>query len=117
MSHLKSILTDLGYNLVDYGKYYRSNALYRNGDNKTALQIYKRSGYWIDFVTQESGNLNKLVALTLGYKGSNNEKDIALFMKDKNINIEQSIEVPSPQIPSISMPKTYTRDILKKLFY
>ena len=51
---VESILVDLGYSLDDRGEYWQTNALYRGGDNKTALQIYKDSGVWKDYV-QETG--------------------------------------------------------------
>lgn len=47
---LKSILEELGYTLVDRGQYWHSQAVFRQGDNKTALQIWKNSGVWRDFV-------------------------------------------------------------------
>ena len=53
---IESILLDLGYTLEDRGDYWQSNALYRGGDNKTALQIYKDTGVWKDYV-QETGFL------------------------------------------------------------
>ena len=53
---VESILVDLGYSLDDRGEYWQTNALYRGGDNKTALQIYKDSGVWKDYV-QETGFL------------------------------------------------------------
>lgn len=47
---IHDILTDLGYNLSDKGKYWQCNAIYRDGDNRTALQIWKDTGIWKDFV-------------------------------------------------------------------
>jgi hypothetical protein len=53
---IESILTDLGYTLDDRGDYWQTNAIYRGGDNRTAVQIYKDTGVWKDYV-QESGFL------------------------------------------------------------
>lgn len=50
MTDYKSILTDLGYNLLDRGSYWQCAAVFRNGDNQTALKIYKDTGVWQDFV-------------------------------------------------------------------
>lgn len=47
---IKEILEELGYKLYDKGSYWQSAALYRNGDNQTALQIYKDTGAWKDYV-------------------------------------------------------------------
>ena len=46
----KEVLENLGYTLTDHGSYWRTNALYRSGDNITALQIYEDSGVWKDYV-------------------------------------------------------------------
>lgn len=46
----QEILQKLGYKLIDGGDHWRSNAAYRDGDNPTALIIYKESGVWKDFV-------------------------------------------------------------------
>lgn len=56
ISNIEDILLSLGYSLVDGGEYWRTNALYRGGDNSTALQIYKDSGVWKDYV-EETGFL------------------------------------------------------------
>ncbi len=53
---IESILIDLGYELDDRGDYWQTNAVYRGGDNRTALQIYKDTGVWKDYV-QETGFL------------------------------------------------------------
>ena len=47
---IKYILTELGYKLTDFGNHWRTSALYRGGQNPTAIQIYKDSGVWIDYV-------------------------------------------------------------------
>ena len=47
---IRESLQELGYNLADRGAYWQTNAVYRGGDNKTALQIYKDSGTWKDYV-------------------------------------------------------------------
>ena len=46
----QEILESLGYKLIDCGDHWRTQALYRNGDNSTALKIYKNTGVWMDFV-------------------------------------------------------------------
>jgi hypothetical protein len=46
----KEVLENLGYRLKDHGSYWRTNAVYRSGDNTTALQIYKDTGVWKDYV-------------------------------------------------------------------
>jgi len=51
---IEEILTDLGYELNDRGSYWQCKALYRDGDNQTALQIWKNTGIWKDFVAGTS---------------------------------------------------------------
>ena len=49
-SDIHSALIKMGYRLKDFGNHWRTNALYRGGENPTALLIYKDSGVWTDFV-------------------------------------------------------------------
>ena len=51
-SKIEEVLTSLGYKLTDRGSYWQTSAIYRNGDNNTALQIYKDTGVWKDYVEQ-----------------------------------------------------------------
>ena len=46
----QGVLESIGYNLIDCGDHWRTQALYRDGDNKTAVKIYKNTGVWMDFV-------------------------------------------------------------------
>ena len=55
------ILTELGYQLKDYGKEFRAKPLYRDSDNDTVLRIYKDTGKWFDFKQNISGDINSLV--------------------------------------------------------
>lgn len=50
MTGLQETLESFGCKLTDRGIFWHSTAPYRNGDNETALQIYKDSGVWRDFV-------------------------------------------------------------------
>jgi hypothetical protein len=64
---VKSVLEKLGYRLSDFGDSWRTSALYRGGDNPTALKIYKNSGVWTDYVDgNKSMPLAALVQKTLG---------------------------------------------------
>lgn len=62
---IEEILIDLGYELNDRGKYWQCKAVYRNGDNRTALQIWKNTGIWKDFVANTTYQpFSKLVQLS-----------------------------------------------------
>ena len=53
------------YELSDRGKYWQAKALYRDGDNPTALQIWKNTGIWKDFVANTKYQpFNKLLQLS-----------------------------------------------------
>jgi len=47
---IKETLEELGFSLRDKGSYWSTSAIWRNGDNNTAIQIYKDTGVWRDFV-------------------------------------------------------------------
>ena len=77
-SKIKDILEDLGYSLSDKGGYWQSNAVYRNGDNRTALQIYKDTGAWKDYVKNTPFMpFKKLLILTLN---TNDPKALSKYL-------------------------------------
>jgi len=107
----KEILEDLGYKLSDCGNHWRTSALYRGGDNSTALQIYKDSGVWTDFVSEQSNQpFRRLIELTL--KGQPDKlKETLQSIKTG----EQSLTQHKPKT-LIEMEKIYDDSILEKLF-
>jgi len=46
---ISKVLQDIGFQLTDCGDHWRSSALFRRGDNPTAIKIYKNSGVWFDY--------------------------------------------------------------------
>ena len=95
--NIEEVLTNLGYNLIPDSKGFRSNALYRDGDNKTAILIYK-NGNWIDFVNGKHGNLEELIQLTLQLKDINGVKQ---WLKDKKVVINTEKPEPTLNEPNI----------------
>lgn len=76
---IEQILLELGYNLQDRGKYWQTSANYRDGDNKTAIQIWKDTGIWKDFVANTKYMpFKKLVQLSSG----NDEEKTIQILKD-----------------------------------
>ena len=62
-----TILRNLGYKLKSQGNYWQTSAVFREGDNPTAIKIYKNTGVWIDFVNGGKAKPFKaLLELTLG---------------------------------------------------
>lgn len=104
MQEVKDILISLGYELTYDKDGWRTNAVFRGGDNKTALKIFN-NGTWIDFVENKKGNLEDLVKLTIG-----ENIDVKSWLSDKidlnNLEIKKS---------PIIIPEIFNQEILKDL--
>ena len=109
MTDYKKILEELGYRLKDHGSYWRTNALYRSGDNASALQIYKDTGVWKDFV-EDSDFLpfQCLLEKTL------NTKDSSVIKPYLNNNTLNTLSRPY-QKKLLKEEKTYSPSALAKL--
>jgi hypothetical protein len=107
MTDFKSILQELGYEIVESSKELRMRPLYRDSDNNTVLLVYKDNGKWIDFARGASGSFEELVRLTL--KLSSIDESIK-WLKDKNIEVNNE-----PPKPKITTPKIFDKDILLRL--
>ena len=107
---IKDILIKLGYKLSDFGNHWRTNAAYRGGENPTALQIYKDSGVWVDFVkgTQHMP-LKSLIEASLN---TNDPKEIEKISGGYDFS-----SLPSKALanPKISTEKIYPSSMLDKL--
>ena len=102
-------LESLGYNLIDCGDHWRTQALYRNGDNKTAVKIYKNTGVWMDFVQNKGSQpFESLVRATASLK---NEDYSSIISKIKSGTVEQYVKKQT-----IEMEKVYPAKSLDKLF-
>jgi len=77
---IEEILLDLGYELSDRGRYWQSTAAYRDGDNRTALQIWKNTGIWKDFV-QGTSYMPFKKLLELSCKDDNKVESIITSLK------------------------------------
>ena len=107
---IKEVLEGLGYKLVDRGRYWHSNAAFRNGDNSTALQIWKNSGVWRDFVGNTAPMpFSKLLQIHLG----TNDKKIL----EKYFTQDYSPSKKDPaQEDRLTMEKIYEESMLEDLF-
>jgi len=108
-SQLKTSLESLGYNLKDYGSYWRTKALYRGGNNPTSVKIYKNSGVWTDFVANgaKSYPIQKLIQLTLN---TNNPEVV-----NKYVNFSSDSIIQSAPKEKLEMEKIYPESILGNL--
>jgi hypothetical protein len=82
---VRDILSEIGYNLRDCGKEYRTKPLYRDSDNPNVLCIQKETGVWFDFKTSKHGSLEDLVQITLKLKDISDAKDFI----NKNFTFER----------------------------
>lgn len=106
--NFEETLISLGYKLHDRGSYWQTNALYRNGDNKTALQIYKDTGVWKDYVSSTAYMpFEKLVKATLG---TNDEE-----LMNSSISFLDSFSLPMFKKDLPTMEKTYDPSCLERL--
>lgn len=108
-NQLKTSLESLGYNLKDYGSYWRTKALYRGGDNLTAVKIYKNTGVWTDYAANGSKSypIQKLIELTLN---TTNVNDI-----NKYVNFDRQSIIESEPKEKIEMEKIYPESLLGNL--
>lgn len=108
--NIYQILTDLGYELKDYGKEFRAKPLYRESDNDTVLRIYKDTGKWFDFSQNISGDINSLISMTLKLEGANKAEE---WLKNKNcIIVNNKVNSKKPLLKS---NKTFDNEMLLKL--
>jgi 5S rRNA maturation endonuclease (ribonuclease M5) len=109
MENIKEILSNLGYDLKEYLKEYRTKPLYRDSDNENVLVIYKDSGKWIDYKENTTGNLQDLVRMTLNLPNNTEAKEWI----SKKVQTEASYTVYRK--PQIKQVKCYSNDVLDKL--
>jgi hypothetical protein len=109
---IRDILIDLGYRLDDRGDYWQSNAIYRGGDNRTALQIYKDSGVWKDYV-EDTGFLPFKALLEKSLEDSDPNLLKRILDKDgiNALNTESKKETRKP----FSIEEVYDNELLNKL--
>lgn len=108
---IKEVLIELGYKLHDRGEYWQATAKYRDGDNQTALQIYKNTGVWKDHVRQTSFSPFKaLIEKTLG---TNNKSLLLKYINEDSKQVTTNFTELKGQ--KITMEETYDEDIIKKL--
>lgn len=103
------ILTNLGYTLQDRGDYWQTSALYRGGDNPTALQIYKNTGVWKDYVSSSvGGGFQPFKALVEKSGGKFDSSLLEESYIPTNTETEQSSNISSEKI----FPDSYVKSFL-----
>ena len=101
----QGILESIGYNLIDCGDHWRAQAVYRDGDNETAVKIYKNTGVWMDFVTNTGSKpFEALVKLTL-----KDEKQSAELLGGNKLEV-----IPYTPKETIEMERIYSPSVLER---
>jgi len=110
---IKEVLLELGFKLRDRGPYWQTNALWRNGDNFTAVQIYKDSGVWRDYVDNTSFlPFQALIEKTLGTK---DKKILSRYIQPSGEAKSSSTFEKEDQKVKIQMDEIYSLEYLSKL--
>jgi len=108
---IQQALVELGFKLNDRGPYWQTSAIWRNGDNRTAIQIYKDSGVWRDFVDDIGHQpFTRLVGKVLG---TSDKTRIEKYVKSDKLELN-FLEERDNRV-KIKMDQVYTKEDLKKL--
>jgi hypothetical protein len=111
---IKETLEKLGFKLEDRGNFWSTNAFWRGGDNKTAVQIYKDTGVWRDFVEGiPPSPFPRLIGKVL--RTNDPQKISEYFKSGKYIESGQGIFDGPENKETIKMEKTYNKSVLKDL--
>lgn len=105
MDYVRDILSEIGYNLQDYGKEYRARPIYRNSDNNTVLRIKKENGSWTDFKHSTGGSFEELIRISLNLSSIDEAKK---FLKDKNVDTKK-IATTKPKVKTV---RTFSKEVL-----
>jgi len=107
---IETILLELGYNLTDRGQYWQTNAVYRDGDNRTAIQIWKDTGVWKDFVKNTKYSpIEKLIELS----SNGNQPRILELLNSLKKEIDSDFS-PQP-IEKMEIDQFFDHDEIKTL--
>ena len=105
---IQKTLVELGFELADRGSYWQTSAIFRNGNNKTAIQIYKNSGVWRDYVNQTKFSpLERLVEVTLGKEKA---KNIIENLKDNKVS-----DFLEPKYKQMEVDQFFSHEEIKTL--
>lgn len=106
---IKPTLEKIGYRLIDCGNHWRTKALYRGGDNESAVCIYKNTGVWSDYAQgSQKFPFERLIKLTCASDPQTIKKILSSINKsEEHIYVEKQ---------TIEMDAIYPESILNNLF-
>lgn len=106
---LKGVLELYGFQLKSENQtWWRAQAAFRDGNNKTAVRIHKKSGRFIDFVDSKAGDFRALISLSLGRKIT--DEDYHKIITENQVELEQDED-----IEIVETEKSYPISDLDKL--
>jgi hypothetical protein len=106
---IREILTEIGYNLSDQGKYFRTRPIYRDSSSSTVLSIRKSDGRWKDFREDIGGSFEDLVRLSLRLESKN---DTTKWLTNKGVN--PTVETRRVE-EQVAQTKIFKNELLHKL--
>ena len=106
---IRPTLEKIGYRLIDCGNHWRTKALYRGGDNESAVCIYKNTGVWSDYAQgSQKFPFERLIKLTCGSDPQTIKKILSSINKsEEHVYVEKQ---------TIEMDAIYPESILNNLF-
>jgi hypothetical protein len=106
--NIKNFLVSMGYRIhCETNGYYRMKPLYRNSGNDSVLSVNKKTGWYTDFKTGESGPFYKLVAMSKNVS----YKEALEIIGEK----ETHEEVKVSNIINHDMPILFNKEEIKEL--
>lgn len=103
------ILIEMGYDLLERGKQYRTKPLYRDSDSSDVLSIDKESGLWYDFKERKGGKFEELVKMTLKQENFTQTKE---WLEARMSSHTATLSKRKPELKTI---KKYPKELLLKL--
>jgi len=108
---IQDTLHNLGFKLSDRGSYWQTSAIWRGGDNNTAIQIYKDTGVWKDFV---QGTMHKPFQALVSQVLRTNDASV---LQKYTVNGFKTVDIfeNTDKKYIIQVEKTYKKELLKGL--
>ena len=86
----KDVLDDLGFKLISRGSWWQTTAVWRNGNNPTAIKIYKNSGVWMDYVSGGKPRPFESLLFKMGVKKDYNLEKSPIFQESELLTQEKT---------------------------
>lgn len=105
---IKEILISIGYRInCETSGFYRMKPIYRNSGNDSVLSVNKKTGWYTDFKTGDSGPLYKLISISKGISLSEAKKIIG--------EPTDTADKPIQKLSNNDMPILFNKEEIKEL--